>query len=114
MSAHSVAASYKPPMLVTRVQLPVCALPLTCVRAPQDEKQIEIGRIRSGRVVSLRCNGTTRPEPPTPPPSRPLFFFRGQLTEDARNASAERVRRVWGRRKSVGWVVCDPNGAQQT
>ena len=25
MSAHSVAASYKPPMLVTRARLPVCA-----------------------------------------------------------------------------------------
>ena len=40
-SARSVAASYKPPMLVTRVRLPACALdPCGRVLLPRDRNEI--------------------------------------------------------------------------
>ncbi len=50
ISARSVAASYKPPMLVTRVRLPACAFALdTC--GPRVLHHI----ISSSSAIPLRC-----------------------------------------------------------
>ena len=80
-SARSVAASYKPPMLVTRARLPACA-PLTLARPFSALPPWDLGRRAHAFIAPTRvslCNrvredlawlsrkGETRPSPLPPP-----------------------------------------------
>ena len=53
MSAHSVAASYKPPMLVTRVRLPVCALINSSQTVLLQRRSDLLGSLSSPRTLLL-------------------------------------------------------------
>ena len=60
MSAHSVAASYKPPMLVTRVRLPACAFVRVGKSFRFDSRIVNVQCVSRGSLFWSSRLGRTR------------------------------------------------------